>query len=349
MPRTTTHYLRVLTDQARRLGLDTTRILQESGIDRALANTDNNFIENDYLTALIKRLWRESGDEGLGFDPQPLKLGTWAVVCEYMIAAETLGELLRKGQRLLSYMAAGAAGMEIEHAGDSVNLYLNTRDCIRDPDHFITEFVGIVWHRFPGWAIDENIPLQRAFFAYPAPRHAAFYEELFPCDIEFGAARSGFSFSRNYLKKPIVRSQAEVEDWLRDSPANLLYLPGRDTSIQAQIRLMLNRELKDRLSFPAFDSICRDLAMSTAVVRRRLAEEGTSYQQIKDTVRRDVALQLLAIPEMRITDIAERTGFTDPAPFSRAFKKWTGMSPAQYREQDGRGRGDKALLRDPLV
>ena len=76
--------------------------------------------------------------------------------------------------------------------------------------------------------------------------------------------------------------------------------------------------------------------MSYQVVRRRLADEGTSYQQIKDSIRRDLALELLANPEIPIADIAERTGFTEPAAFSRAFKKWCGESPAQFGHSHSR-------------
>ena len=330
--KTTTHYLRVLTDHARRLGLDVGRILRETGVAPELTQTGREFVENDLLAALVKRLWRETGSENFGFDPEPVRLGTWALACEFMLEAENLGELLRKGERVLSYLPAGAAAMTTCIEDDSVSLYLGTRDSPSDPDHFLAEFMGTVWHRFPSWACDETIQLHRAFFAYPRPTHAAVYEELFPCEVQFEAPCSGFTFSRRYLKKAVVRSRGELNEWLRDSPADLLYLPGRDVSVQSQIRLVLHGALEEQRRFPAFAAICAHLGMSPSVVRRRLAEEGTSYQQLKDLVREDVARRLLAIPELRISDVALRTGFTDPAPFSRAFKKWTGMSPAQYRE-----------------
>ena len=111
------------------------------------------------------------------------------------------------------------------------------------------------------------------------------------------------------------------------------YLPGRDATVNALIRQELMNELQDRGRFPSFDHICDFLHMSSQVVRRRLAEEGTSYQKIKDAVRSDLVTDLLAKPEMAIGDIAERAGFSEPAALSRAFKKWTGLTPAQYREQ----------------
>jgi AraC-like DNA-binding protein len=189
----------------------------------------------------------------------------------------------------------------------------------------------VVWHRFPSWAIDENIKLQRAFVSYPEPGHGHFYEEFLQCDVDFEQNRSGFSFNRKYLRKPIVRTKTELDNWLRESPADLLYLPGRETSALAQIKVELKHELDRRMRFPAFETICDALTTSPQVLRRRLVEEGTSYQQIKDTVRRELALELLSKREINIADIAERTGFTEPAAFSRAFKKWCGVSPAQYR------------------
>ena len=69
------------------------------------------------------------------------------------------------------------------------------------------------------------------------------------------------------------------------------------------------------------------------MVRRRLAQEGSSYQKIKDTVRVDMVTELLANPDLAIAEIADRAGFTEPAALSRAFKKWTGETPAQYREK----------------
>jgi AraC-like DNA-binding protein len=197
----------------------------------------------------------------------------------------------------------------------------------------------VVWHRFPCWAIDEYIPVQQGMFRYVEPAHGWFYEELLQAPVEFGQSFNGFSFNRKYLSRPLCRNRAELEAWLHNSPADLLYLPGRDTSIHAHIRRQLASELEENRCFPAFDDICASLHMSTQVVRRRLAQEGTSYQKIKDAVRLDTVKELLAKPDLAIADIAERVGFTEPAALSRAFKKWTGQTPAQYRDRKAVIRG----------
>lgn len=332
MSQTSTHYIAVLIRQARRLGLDVDRILSETGIAPELSELEDQWVDNRYMTALVKKMWQETNDETFGIDPTPLRIGTWAVACEFMLAADTLGELLRKGERILSYLAPGSAGIETVIEGDTVTVHPEAYTGEGDPNHFLIEFMAVVWHRFPSWAINENIQLKKAFFSYPSPPHGDFYEEIFQCDIEFEQPRSGFSFNRKYLKQAIIRNKTDLDNWLRDSPADLLYVPGRETSVQSQIKTVLRRELEEQMRFPAFESICTTLQLSPQVVRRRLTEEGTSYQKIKDSARCELALELLSTPELLIADIAERTGFTEPAAFSRAFKKWAGISPAQHRE-----------------
>ncbi len=333
MVKTSTHYVAALVRHARRLGLDVDRLLVEAQIAPELADVENQWIDNRRLTALLKILWRETDDETIGIDTEPMRMGSWALACDYMLPAENLGELYRRGQRIYSYIPPESMGMEFSVEGDTATVAISCYTGDRDPDRYLVELMGVVWHRFPCWAIDEYIPLQQAFFSYPEPPHSWFYEELFQCDIAFGQPFHGFTFNRKYLARPIRRSKKELDAWLRDSPADLLYLPGRDATVNAQIRQELMRELQEHMRFPAFDDICESLHMSTQVVRRRLAEEGTSYQKIKDGVRSDLVRELLAKPDVAISDIAERAGFTEPATLSRAFKKCTGLTPAQYREQ----------------
>ena len=234
-------------------------------------------------------------------------------------------------RRILSFLAPNSNGVNLVAEGNSVSVLPQVYIGGNDPKHFLVELMTVVWHRFPSWVIDETIQLNKAFFSYSQPEHVRFYDELFQCDVAFEQETCGFSFHPKYLQKPVTRTLAELQIWLRDSPADLLYLPGRESSVQAHLKGELRRALSDSSFFPAFDSICGQLSMSPQVVRRRLAEEGTSYQKIKDTIRSYTAKRLLANPEIPVADVAERTGFSETAAFSRAFKKWTGATPAPFR------------------
>ena len=321
----------ILIRHARSIGLDVQEILDETGIPVELSEAENAWIDNELLARLVKKIWSDTSNETFGLDPNPMRIGTWALACEFMLGADTLGALFRKGERVLSYLAPGSAGLKIQREGESIVVMPQVYVGEADPDHFLIEFMTVLWHRFPSWAIDEQIPLQEVFFSYPEPNHSNFYDELFHCDVHFEQPACGFKFHDSYLKRRITRTLVELETWLRDSPADLLYMPGREQSIQAQLKASLIEITKDSTRYPAFESLCSDLAMSPQVVRRRLADEGTSYQQIKDAIRCETAQSLLANPENSIIDVAARTGFSESAAFSRAFKKWTGQSPALYR------------------
>lgn len=333
MSKTSAHYLVNLAQHARRLGIDIDAILQRTGIPRELIEEESKWIDNSHLTALIKALWSETRDESMGFEPDRMLPGSWALSCEYMLAGENLDDLYRRGERVMSLLRPDTMNVRLSTGREQAVLELECYIGEFDADHFFMEFWMVIWHRFPNWAIDENIQLQHAGFTYPRPAHALIYEELFQCDVDFDQPCNSFTFNRRYLRKPIARSKSELQVYLRDSPAGLLYLPGRETSVQSRIKAHLMRSLRDDMRFPAFEGVCSSLCMSSQVIRRRLTEEGTSYQRIKDAVRCELVRELLANRELAIGDIAERAGFAETAALSRAFKKWVGKTPAQFRKR----------------
>jgi AraC-like DNA-binding protein len=74
------------------------------------------------------------------------------------------------------------------------------------------------------------------------------------------------------------------------------------------------------------------LAMTPQTLRRRLQDEGHGYQALKDALRRDAAIELLAQRDLTLVDIANRVGFSEASTFARAFKKWCGVAPGEYRQ-----------------
>lgn len=82
------------------------------------------------------------------------------------------------------------------------------------------------------------------------------------------------------------------------------------------------------------ESIAQHLHISPQTLRRHLREEGTSFQELKDQLRRDIAIYHLRRADLSLQQIAEQTGFSEPSAFHRAFKKWTGLTPGAYRAQE---------------
>ena len=175
-----------------------------------------------------------------------------------------------------------------------------------------------------------KIPLSQVCFTHAKPSHYQEAKLLFSCRHSFNRPVVKLCFHAQYLDLPCVRTRKELIRFLRDSPADLITIPGSEQSFKAKIRAILINHENDILYCPSFETIALNLNMSAQTLRRRLKVEGTSYPMIKDEIRRDLAIDYLLMSNRNITDISDALGFSEPRSFTRAFKHWTGVSPSKY-------------------
>jgi AraC-like DNA-binding protein len=102
---------------------------------------------------------------------------------------------------------------------------------------------------------------------------------------------------------------------------------------RGSIKLQVEARLVEQLSsgHATQESIAKALNLSPRTLQRKLKEEGTTYKQLLDTTRRELAAQYVKESHLSVNEITFLLGFSEPANFSRAFKRWTGVSPSQYR------------------
>lgn len=112
--------------------------------------------------------------------------------------------------------------------------------------------------------------------------------------------------------------------------------PGSDNTFTTRIKGMVLAQQRAGLGLPDFISVAAELCVSPQTLRRKLQAENTSYQNIKDSLRRDIAIDKLVNEHLSVAEIGQLLGFVEPASFTRAFKQWTGVSPAEYRTQRNR-------------
>ncbi len=119
--------------------------------------------------------------------------------------------------------------------------------------------------------------------------------------------------------------------FLKNSPADLLTIPGDDDSLVFKIKTALLRGMDGDNAFPEAKVVAESLFMSESTLRRKLKSEATSYQKVKDAVRCDLAIEKLYKQEMPVAAVAALLGFSESRSFCRAFKQWTGVTPHDYR------------------
>lgn len=182
-------------------------------------------------------------------------------------------------------------------------------------------------------------PLQdvRVGFAYPPPAHARRYAEVFGVAAEFEQPWHWLSMPSEYLERPMaLANPATVQMCEQQCEALLATLDVQEGLLTRVRRLLLARPG----DFPDLEQAARELHTSGRSLRRHLSSLGTTYQQVLDDVRKRLALQYLTTTQLPLYEIALLLGFNDSSNFRRAFRKWTGKLPSDYREAPWADAGD---------
>ncbi|MFE2142973.1 AraC family transcriptional regulator [Streptomyces sp. NPDC059456] len=325
----TVHHVRAVLAGAARGGFDTVPLLQEAQIPPLLLGDDRARISPAQFARLFRALYRTTQDEFLGLSAVPSRPGTFAMMCHASLGCRDLGAAVERAAAFYGLFAGGPE-LALEVNGGEARFTVRG-DFVGDEERFLTECVLAIWHRLSSWLVGRRIPLAYAAFAYPAPPHEAEYEVLFDCPVRFGADRTGAAFDARWLAAPLVRDEAELDEMLRRAPFDLLSRPEYAASVSEQVRRALARQLRSSPRLPELGEVAARLAVSPATLRRRLRQEGTSFQQLKDHVRRDAAIAGLAESSEPIAELAARLGFSEDTAFHRAFRRWTGTTPGAYR------------------
>ncbi len=155
--------------------------------------------------------------------------------------------------------------------------------------------------------------------------------QLFGCPVTFGAPQTELRFAPSVLQLPQARADCKLLRILtRHADALLATLPAPDSTV-GRVRAAITRQATRE--FPTLSSTAASLGMPERTLQRRLAAEGLSYSALLDDTRRELALRYLGNAALSVTDIGYLLHFSDPASFHRAFRRWTGESPLEYRRR----------------
>jgi len=304
-------------------------LLADAKIDMTLLNQPGARITGRQYTYLMQQLWLTLEDEFMGFTEHPSKPGTFATMCYLTIHCRTLESVYKRAYAFYQLFDKPIS-MDLQIEGDQAILRIKTESELFDPDHFLQESLLVIWHRFSCWLTGKRILLDKAQFNYPQPTHHNEYRHLFHCPLVFNQPHTEIRFHKRFLQLKVVKDELTLKEFLKSSPADLLARPDDRQSYTARIRTLISIDLSNEL--PDFEHVAEKIHLSPQTLRRRLKEENTSYQEIKDHLRRDQAIYFLSRNDYPINEIAHLIGFTEPSTFHRAFKKWTGLTPGAYRQ-----------------
>lgn len=315
---------------ARAAGVDCEQLLLDAGITPASVREADARIGREQLARLLRLLWDQLNDESGGYLARPWLPGTFAMMGHATLDCPTLRRALRRSARFVA-MVSDDLHIKLVEDGEEAKLIFHHGNHKQLPNQNFVESLAVIWLRFFSWLIDRTILLERVHLAFPPPDYDEEYNDMFPCRHYFQQRETCLVFNTRYLGMPLVRDAQQLSDFLARAPECLLAQYKSDNSFTGRIRRMLQSH--NSIENLSLDDVAERLFTSPQTLRRRLKDEGNSWQDIKDSVRRDMAMYQLKQQETAVAEIAERLGFSEPSAFNRAFKKWTGLAPGAYREK----------------
>jgi len=322
------HYVRTALAGAKAKGLDIQAIAHKAGIGNEALVEAKARVYPDKMANLLRTVVNELQDEFLGHDHKPCPMGSFETLLQLIVPCSTLEEALIMGTRFYRLLDMSVHIDFYPTATGGVLRAAEHYPCLNQ-HHYLTELQLVLWHRLSCWLTGKRIPIRRSEFTYARPDHADEYPFFFYGENRFEQAHTQIHIDQQHLDLPIIRNRLDLPELMEEAPYVFLVKPNNTASINAQIRRILENHPNNEL--PDLDWVAHKLNMSPTTLRRRLKSEDTSFQAIKDQVRRDLAIYYLSENKFSINEIAQRVGFTEPSTFHRAFKKWTGFTPGDYR------------------
>lgn len=335
-----TGYVVNLLQQARDQGFDTDELLHTVGITPAEIETQTEF-SAERFGALYQRIMYIAQDEYFGLlAGGKVPNGTFRMMCHAIIHCKTLEKALYRasafheicrGAQVKPLLVRKGRYAKIAFAPtDSAELDLATLLNEAPPSRIRTTLS--MWHHFISWLLGTRVELKAAYFTFAEPSDLSTYSTLFRSELRFNQHDNVLIFPARYLDYPLVQTDQSLRSFLKTAPFQLLTMVNDDTSLKVQVVALIGKDFSREL--PSAEEVAAALNLSVSTLRRRLLEEDTSYQVIKDECRRNAALHYMSSPQLSINDVAELMGFDEPSAFFRSFKRWTGMTPGEYRRSD---------------
>lgn len=318
-------------DIVRSAGGDPVRMVREVGIAAELLDDVDKLVSWPRLCALYELAARDLDRPDFGIEwslsiPSHFpNVGPAVLLANF---AETLEEWMVSALR---YWRNHTNGVIFQLCDDKISEDVCFRFVSDHPsrqaiESVIAQTVRIT--RFVANSDEKNPTLVR--FRHPEPAATELHRSFFRCDLEFGAAHNEVLFRREYLKLPVNGGLRRLK-WLVDFYARrrIRRISTYDQSIAATTRLVL----RDMLSsgYCTVDFVAASLGLGTKKLQRLLSQEGTSFSDVLDEVRRAMALELIADEKISIARIAGLLDYAGTPPFTLAFRRWTGVSPSDFR------------------
>jgi AraC-like DNA-binding protein len=259
------------------------------------------------------------------------EVGSWSILGYMMMNCKNLGEAFEKSERY-SRIIGNFIQARAEPHGDKIKIIFSTpllkvsmsRHCfdasLSSGIRLMRSLVGV------------NINPLEVSFTCAAPASMSEYERVFQSPVSFGQKENSFTIDSSLLNMPIPMANPGLLEYFERYGENFLAeMDRKDEHTQTVTRIILTHLDDEGLSI---NKVAREMAVSVRTLQNRLEEEGVAFSDLLRDVRQRLAKQYLR-ENYTVEQITYMLGFSEPSVFRKAFKKWSGVTPREYRENTG--------------
>jgi AraC-like DNA-binding protein len=266
-------------------------------------------------------------DEFFGMDKHAMRRGSFKFLAQSAMHMETLEKALK---HILQFLNVVLDDFSSQLLVQENYAYIIIYDQNSPKRMFSYATYLILIHGLMCWLSRQRILIHQIQLKCDVPQDDQDYKVRFCEHIQYNSQENYIQFDANYLNIPIKHDAQSWQHFIQNTPQNLLVRFKNPNAISTQLRKYLTQYPPS--AWLELNQIAQRLNMSNATIQRRLKSEGASYQQLKNDIRCDMAIEFLTNSTKTLQDISEQLNFHDPSAFHRAFKKWTGVSPGVYRQ-----------------
>ncbi|MCG8672421.1 MAG: AraC family transcriptional regulator [Pseudomonadales bacterium] len=304
-----------------------------SGLDPSHLKSPSNAISLKQFDVLYRNLYRFAERPGLGIDfGLALNLSRWGMLTAALLCANNLGHALSIADEFREILRSRFT-LEHKIKGNMAIISLEPKSDMRYPVHevFAYEiFIGMLKTQI-SQLIAQPFRFSEVKLPYAKPNSAIHYQKLSEKPVRFNAPCGQLFIPLDLMNKPLPMANRVTRNMIISQCREELerVINARSGDIVFMVRSLLAR-YEGKL--PDLADVANQLSMSPRTLRRKLQQEQVQFRQLSEQQRQQTILLLLSSTDLSLKEIAKRSGFKDSTTFHKAFKRWTGETPAQYRD-----------------
>ena len=326
-------YANSLLRTATTLGIERQSLLDKFNISEDLLASPANRVPLQLFLDLANHIALKCDRDDIGLlMAEQARPGTYSALG---YAAMSCATLLEAALLIPRYedVVINAGNTKLSHQGDIATISWVSK--LNDNSHYILNDVIVAgWFCFAKWAtnVNDQYPLT-VRFSHSKPKDIAHYESLFQCPIEFSSPSNEIEFETKLLSTSIAQVDREFNQLMQAKADQLMnQLVSAGTAREKVVAIIRDILPKHEATIT---TVAKAMGISERTLRRRLAEEDCSFQQLLTEIRVRLANVYLDNPELSILDIALLLGYSDQSAFSSAFKNWHGITPSAWQKERG--------------